>query len=67
MHLVAAPGSTLREVEARFPVSERVPMSPPEDTQRGMAHAVAAGELDELPRRDGHRATVAGAFPEEGS
>ena len=43
MHLDADLGSTWREVEARFPVAARVPMSPPEDTPGGMAMAVAEG------------------------
>ncbi len=43
MHLVVALGATVSEVEARFPVADRVPMHPPEDTPRGMALAVAEG------------------------
>ncbi len=43
MHLVEKFGATVREVEARFPIAERVFMHPPEDSPRGMALAVAAG------------------------
>ncbi|MBI4583370.1 MAG: UDP-N-acetylglucosamine 2-epimerase (hydrolyzing) [Planctomycetes bacterium] len=43
MHLIPELGLTVREVEARFPVAARIPMPPPEDSPRGMAHAVAAG------------------------
>jgi UDP-hydrolysing UDP-N-acetyl-D-glucosamine 2-epimerase len=43
MHLVPELGLTVKEVEARFPVAARIPMSPPEDSPRGMAHAVAQG------------------------
>ena len=43
MHLDAALGATARQVEARFVVAARVPMSPPEDSPGGMALAVAEG------------------------
>jgi len=43
MHLDERLGNTWREVEARFSISARVPMSPPEDSPAGMALAVAEG------------------------
>lgn len=43
MHLVAELGETAREVERRFPVAARIPMSPPEDSPGGMALALAGG------------------------
>lgn len=43
MHLDAALGATARQVEARFVVAARVPMSPPQDSPGGMALAVAEG------------------------
>ena len=43
MHLDPKLGSTLEEVEAKFVVSARVDIMPPEDTRQGMALAVADG------------------------
>ena len=43
MHLESRLGETWKEVEARFPIAARVPMSPPRDSPEGMALAVAEG------------------------